>query len=83
MLGLILYFEADILGFNKASLAFNDRTFFIFILPPIIFAGGYNLKKKKFFENFHYVTLFGIFGTLLNFVLMSAMVKGIDMYDLI
>lgn len=28
---------------------FNPNFFMLFILPPIIFAGGYNLKKRRFF----------------------------------
>jgi len=60
---------------------FDDKTFFRYILPPIIFAGGYNMKKQKFFENFHYVTMFGILGTLINFILMALMVTFIDHMD--
>jgi NhaP-type Na+/H+ or K+/H+ antiporter len=33
----------------------------------MIFAGGYNLKKKKFAQNIKYIGLFGIFGTLTSF----------------
>ena len=33
----------------------------------MIFAGGYNLKKKKFFDNFTYISLYGALGTLLTF----------------
>ena len=33
----------------------------------MIFAGGYNLKKKKFFQNFLYIALYGVFGTFVCF----------------
>jgi NhaP-type Na+/H+ or K+/H+ antiporter len=33
----------------------------------MIFAGGYNLKKKKFAQNIKYIILYGIFGTLTSF----------------
>ena len=36
-------------------------------MPPIIFSGGYNLKKRKFFQNFTYIVLFGLLGTLFSF----------------
>jgi NhaP-type Na+/H+ or K+/H+ antiporter len=33
----------------------------------MIFAGGYNLKKSKVFENFLYISLFGVIGTVMTF----------------
>lgn len=45
--------------------------FFNLLLPPIIFAAGYNLKKKYFFENFGHISFFGIIGTLLQFLIIS------------
>ena len=34
---------------TKKQLIFDGHMFFFIILPPIIFAGGYNLKKRRFF----------------------------------
>lgn len=36
----------------------------------MIFAGGYNLKKRKFFENFSYISIFGAIGTLVTFLII-------------
>jgi sodium/hydrogen exchanger-like protein 6/7/sodium/hydrogen exchanger 8 len=33
----------------------------------IIYSGGYNLNKRRFFQNFLYIALFGVFGTILSF----------------
>lgn len=33
----------------------------------MIFAGGYNLKKKDFGKNFQYILLFGLLGTIVSF----------------
>ena len=33
----------------------------------MIFAGGYNLKKKDFGKNFKYILIFGLLGTLVTF----------------
>lgn len=48
-------------------ISFNEQFFFYFLLPPIIFASGYNLKTKKFFAFMPYTLLFGIVGTFINF----------------
>lgn len=52
-------------------LEFDPNFFFYFCLPPIVFAAGYNLKRKKFFENFTNILLFGLFSTLLTFSFFS------------
>ena len=46
----------------------------MFILPPIIFAAGYNIKKRNFVQNFGYIALFGVLGTLISFVVLSLMI---------
>jgi NhaP-type Na+/H+ or K+/H+ antiporter len=48
-------------------LKFDDEVFFNFILPPIIFAAGYNLKKKSFFKYLMYILVFGVVGTIATF----------------
>jgi NhaP-type Na+/H+ or K+/H+ antiporter len=56
------------------SFQFKESTFFVFILPPIIFAAGYNLKKTNFVKNFGYITLFGVLGTLISFGVLSFLI---------
>lgn len=46
----------------------------MFILPPIIFSAGYNLKKKNFISNFGYITLFGMMGTIISYVILSTLI---------
>lgn len=43
---------------------FDEHFFFYFCLPPIIFSSGYNMKRKKFFENILNISLFGLFNTV-------------------
>lgn len=43
-------------------------------MPPIIFAAGYNLKKTSFVKNFGYITLFGVIGTIISFVVLSSLI---------
>lgn len=61
-----------------ARLNFNDNLFFYGLLPPIIFAAGYNLKKRRFFEYFFYIALYGIFGTLICFLVTFALTIAIN-----
>lgn len=49
---------------------FNEEIFFYALLPPMIFSGGYNLKKRKFFQNFFYISLYGVFGTVMTFAII-------------
>jgi NhaP-type Na+/H+ or K+/H+ antiporter len=51
-------------------------------LPPIIFAAGYNLKKKEFFHNFKLIMFYGIFGTLIVFFIVSAFAIGFNEMDI-
>jgi sodium/hydrogen exchanger-like protein 6/7/sodium/hydrogen exchanger 8 len=46
---------------------FNEELFFYALLPPMIFAGGYNLKKKDFGKNFKYILIYGLVGTIVSF----------------
>ena len=56
---------------------FNDTFFFYVCLPPIIFTSGFNMRRRKFFKNFGYIMMFGIFGTIITFIVFSALTYGI------
>ncbi|XP_058203256.1 sodium/hydrogen exchanger 1-like [Rhododendron vialii] len=58
-------------GTNSHLLVFSEDLFFIYLLPPIIFNAGFQVKKKQFFRNFMTITLFGAIGTLISFVIIS------------
>ena len=53
---------------------FDEEMFFNFVLPPIIFSAGYNLKKRAFFKYFFYIITFGIFGTVISFLIVSGLI---------
>ncbi|XP_015584654.1 sodium/hydrogen exchanger 2 isoform X1 [Ricinus communis] len=58
-------------GKNSRLLVFSEDLFFLYLLPPIIFNAGFQVKKKHFFKNFTTILLFGILGTVISFCLIS------------
>jgi NhaP-type Na+/H+ or K+/H+ antiporter len=51
---------------------FNQAAFFDFLLPPIIYNSGFNMKRKSFFTNLGNVMIFGLVVTFVCFVQYSA-----------
>ncbi|WCJ21418.1 sodium hydrogen exchanger 2 [Euphorbia peplus] len=58
-------------GKSSHLFVFNEELFFIYVLPPIIFNAGFQVKKKRFFQNFITIMSFGIIGTLISFFIIS------------
>ncbi|XP_050381222.1 sodium/hydrogen exchanger 1-like [Argentina anserina] len=56
---------------SSQILVFSEDLFFLYLLPPIIFNAGFQVKKKQFFKNFTTILLFGIVGTAISFCLIS------------
>lgn len=73
IMGLLISLIAWLSGYDEvnSSLEFNGTIFFYLCLPPIIFASGFNMRRKRFFENIGYIVLFGLFGTIFTFVMFS------------
>ena len=78
IVGTIIALLSKYIGNTNDSLnnfvTFDDEMFFNIVLPPIIFAAGYNLKKRAFFKYFFYIVTFGIFGTIISFGSVSALI---------
>ncbi|KAF5736923.1 Sodium/hydrogen exchanger [Tripterygium wilfordii] len=58
-------------GKSSRILVFSEDLFFTYLLPPIIFNAGFQVKKKQFFRNFMTIMLFGAVGTLISFGIIS------------
>lgn len=73
LVGMLISLIAMYFGYTEMNniLEFSESLFFYVCLPPIVFSAGYNMKRKKFFQHFNYVALFGIAGTFACFVLFS------------
>lgn len=58
-------------GRSSHLFVFSEDLFFIYLLPPIIFNAGFQVKKKQFFRNFATIMMFGAVGTLVSFTIIS------------
>ena len=75
--GLLISFAVVIIaGNNSYNINFDGDIFFYVCLPPIIFASGFNMRRKRFFDNIGYVLLFGIFGTIVTFFAFMGLTYG-------
>lgn len=77
IVGIIFYFVNG----GAYTLTFDEKAFFYFMLPPIIFAAGYNLKRRNFFKNFGYIFIFGIFGTIVTFIVILYLIYAVSEMD--
>lgn len=84
-LGLVIsaiFYSDEDSEFTK-MMEFNGEMFFYFVLPPIVFAAGFNMYRKKFFENLRNIVLFGVFGTFTAFAgYTSVTLLGLHYVDL-
>ena len=82
--GFLVSLIAWAAGFKSLSetLEFSGDVFFYLCLPPIIFAAGFNMRRKRFFENIGYIMLFGLFGTIFTFVMFSALTYAFMQADI-
>ena len=66
IIGMILSFLAMQFGHEEFNhmMTFDENFFFYFCLPPIVFASGYNMKRRKFFENIKNILILGVFSTI-------------------
>jgi sodium/hydrogen exchanger 8 len=69
-------------GSSSHILQFNEELFFIYLLPPIIFNAGFQVKKKQFFRNFVAIMLFGVVGVFISFAIISAGVCHLSIFVL-
>ena len=54
-------------------LEFQKDLFFEVLLPLIIFATGFNLRRQQFFQNFSNISKFGLVGTFITFIIYSVL----------
>ena len=52
----------------------NETIIFTLLLPPMLFAQGYTFKKNAFIKNLKFIIVFGVVGTFVSYVVVSALV---------
>ncbi|CAP26206.1 Protein CBR-NHX-9 [Caenorhabditis briggsae] len=60
----------------------DSHTFFLYLLPPIIFDAGYFMPNRALFENFDSVLVFSVFGTIWNTFAIGGSLLLMAQYDL-
>merc|ERR550534_18589 len=58
----------DVLHYN-----FPEQMFFEALLPPIIFAAGFDLNRSYFLQNIRIVLCMGLVGTIINFFVIGTL----------
>ncbi|KAM3218978.1 sodium/hydrogen exchanger 2 [Capsicum chacoense] len=73
IIGLVVGVVILLVSGGKSShlLVFSEDLFFIYLLPPIIFNAGFQVKKKQFFVNFITIMMFGAIGTLVSCAIIT------------
>ena len=65
----------------QENIIFDDNVLFYFCIPPIVFASGYNMRRKRFFQNFTNIMIFGVLGTLVTYILFAGFTLWIHSYN--
>jgi len=74
LISLILHFAGK--ETHAYDIHFDGTIFFYVCLPPIIFASGFNMRRRRFFDNIGYILLFGVFGTIVTFFVFTGLTLG-------
>lgn len=72
IIGGYLHFNSKEISF---LISFDPKTFFIYLLPAIIFDAGYSLHKAKFFSLIGSILAFAVVGTI-----VSSLAVGVIIY---
>ena len=80
LFGLIMFFvDPSLFTDENYQNNFRDAAILL-LLPPMLFEDGYNIRKRKFFQNILYINLYGLLGTILNFFVIFGIVYAFNAY---
>lgn len=75
VLGVVIGGLMEAMGISDIVPTFSSRTFFLFMLPPIVLEAGYFLQDRAFFDNIGTILLYAVVGTIFN-----AFTVGLSLY---
>lgn len=75
IISALIHFTTDDHG-ESWDISFDPEVLFYVCLPPIIFASGFNMRRRRFFDNIGYILLFGVFGTITTFIIFTYLTYG-------
>ena len=81
MLGAIILSFTDVFS-TKNYEGVMRQVIILILLPPMLFEDGYNIRKRKFFQNIMYINLYGILGTILHFLTLFGLIYGFNHYSI-
>jgi hypothetical protein len=68
------------------SIRLDPQTFFLFMLPPILYDAGYYAEKTRFFKNMPTIIVFAVFGTFVSAFVFAGLLylccNLFELYDL-
>ena len=73
LLGMLIAYGITFSGRTVTTAHFNPHLLFNICLPLILFAAGYNMRRKRFFENISNITMFGVLSTVVCFVILTSL----------
>ncbi|CAD8172043.1 unnamed protein product [Paramecium octaurelia] len=65
------------MGYFSSGKYFDSRIFSFALLPIIVFKEGYCLNKQHFMKNYFYVLIYGIFGTIVQFLISFGLTQSL------
>lgn len=66
---------------DRYLIKFDSQSFFFFLLPPIVFASAYTLKKKNFVRHISYILGLGVLGTIFAMIVLTMILNyGNELY---
>lgn len=68
----LLFLKYD-MGEFEDFFRFRNDIFFYIVLPPVIFAAGFNMQRKSVFKHIGSIFMLGLFGTIISFILFCVM----------
>jgi len=76
VIGAFISLEKDV----ERRFSFHEDFFFLVMLPPIIFASGFNLRKDPFFYNFGTIVLYAFVGTAVATLVIALFLNYFSKY---